>query len=114
VAPIMLLVSDAAAVDPQMAALEAELDDQRLERMTHNARNLASAGHLRSDITVDEAGLIMWTLTSPSLYEFLVIRRGWSPKRFGAFTTAALTATLLPPAETMGPGANQRPAGATR
>src|SRR5690349_6226104 len=40
VSPILLLVRDAAAHDPQMAALQAELDESRLARMTHNARSL--------------------------------------------------------------------------
>jgi hypothetical protein len=97
-APILLLLADAAAVDPDMAKLQAELDDQRLQRMTHNARNLDRAGHLRADVTVEQAGLLMWTLTSPSLYELLVIRRRWSIKRFASFITASLTAALLTPA----------------
>lgn len=96
-APIMLLIGDAAAADPDMAALEAELDDQRLERMTHNARNLARAGHLRDDVSIEQAGIIMWNLTSPSLYKLLVIRRGWSIRKFADFVTTALTASLLPP-----------------
>lgn len=97
VAPIMLLVRDAAVSDPEMAALKAELDNQRLERMTHNARNLADAGHLRAGLAVEAAGEIMWTYSSPELYELLVIRRGWQIERFGQFIANALTAALLPP-----------------
>ena len=48
VAPILLLIRDAAAADPEMASLQAEMDGQRLDRMIHNARNLAAAGHLRT------------------------------------------------------------------
>ena len=96
VAPIMLLVRDAATTDLDMAALKSELDDQRLERMRHNASNLAKAGHLRDDLSVERAGEIMWTYSSPELYELLVIRRGWTLEQFGAFTADALTAALLP------------------
>jgi AcrR family transcriptional regulator len=96
VAPIMLLVRDAAVTDPEMAVLKAELDGQRLERMTHNARNLADAGHLRDDLTVEHAGEIMWTYSSPELYELLVITRGWQIERLGAFIADALSAVLLP------------------
>lgn len=108
VAPIMLLIRDAAVADPDMAALKAELDDQRLQRMTHNARNLADAGHLRPGLSVETAGEIMWTYSSPELYELLIIRRGWSNKRYGAFTAAALTAALLPPETDRQPRTNQR------
>jgi AcrR family transcriptional regulator len=96
VAPIILLVRDAALTDPDMAALKSDFDDQRLERMTHNAHNLSDAGHLREGLSVEEAGEIMWTYSSEELYELLVIKRGWSVDRFGGFIAATLTAALLP------------------
>jgi hypothetical protein len=37
---------------------------------------------------------------SPELYDLLVIRRGWSPDRFGRFVGHALTAALLPAQDT--------------
>jgi AcrR family transcriptional regulator len=97
IAPIMLLVRSAAAADPEMAGLLAEISTARLSRMTRNARNLAVAGHLRHDITVEQAGEVMWTYSSPELYELLVITRGWPPERYGAFLAEAMIAALLPP-----------------
>ncbi len=97
VAPIQLLARDAAATDPEMAGLYTEMQDQRLERMTHNAHNLATTGHLRDDITVAHAGEVMWTYSSPELYELLVVRQGWPLERFGAFIADALISALLPP-----------------
>jgi AcrR family transcriptional regulator len=97
-APVMLLVRDAALTDLEMASLKTELDDQRLERMTHNARNLAEGGHLRGDLPIEQAGEIMWAYSSPELYELLVVVRGWSLDQFGAFIAGALSAALLPPA----------------
>lgn len=96
VAPMMLLVRDAAVTDPEMAALRTELDHQRLERMRHNAGNLVAAGHLRDDLTVDEAAELMWTYSAPELYELLIIRRGWTLDRFAQFVGDALAAALLP------------------
>ena len=52
IAPILLLVRVAASADQEMASLQSEMDAQRLERMTNNARNLAAAGHLRDNVTV--------------------------------------------------------------
>jgi hypothetical protein len=97
VAPILLLVRAAAAADPEMASLQAELDAQRLQRMTRNARNLAASGHLRRDLTVKLAGEIMWTYSSPELYELLVLTRGWPLRRYSAFIANAMIAALLPP-----------------
>ena len=95
VAPILLLIRDAATTDADMVALRAELDDQRLRRMTHNAENLANAGHLREGVTIDQAAEIMWTYSSPELYELLVIVRHWSPRRYGSFISEALGAHLV-------------------
>jgi len=96
VAPVLLLIRDAAAADPEMASLLAEMDDQRLQRMTHNARALAKGGHLRDDLSVEHAGEIMWTYSSPQLYELLVIIRGWPLERYGTFLAEAMIAALLP------------------
>jgi AcrR family transcriptional regulator len=96
VSPILLLVRDAAA-DPDMLRLQARLDADRLSRMTHNARSLAEAGHLRADVGVEHAAEVMWTYSSPQVYELLVIQRGWAIDRYGRFVTDALIASLLPP-----------------
>jgi AcrR family transcriptional regulator len=97
IAPILLLVRSAAAADPEMAGLMAEIDAARLSRMTRNAHNLATAGHLRRDITVEHAGEVMWTYSSPELYEMLVVKRGWPAERYGTFIAEAMIAALLPP-----------------
>jgi AcrR family transcriptional regulator len=96
VAPVLLLVRDAAASDPELARLQAEMDAARLTRMTHNARTLLKGGHLRRGITLDEAADVLWTYSSPELYEMLVIRRGWAVERYGRFIADAMIAALLP------------------
>ncbi len=62
-----------------------------------NARNLAEAGHLRDDITAEHAGEVLWTYSSPELYELLVLGRGWPAERYGTFIADAMIAALLPP-----------------
>ena len=94
VAPILLLVRSAAASDAEMARLLAQTDHQRLQRMRRNARVLE--GHLRSGVTPALAAEIMWTYSSPDLYDLLVDRRGWSIRRYGQFVTDSLLAALLP------------------
>ena len=109
IAPIMLLVRSAAAADPEMAGLLAEVDAARLSRMTANARNLATGGHLRPDVTVEQAGEVMWTYSSPELYELLVVKLGWPTGRYGAFIAEAMIAALLPPEPSAASRAAQRP-----
>jgi AcrR family transcriptional regulator len=104
VAPILLLIRDAAAADPEMADLQAEMDGQRLDRMIHNARNLVDAGHLRDDLTAELAGEVLWTYSSPQLYELLVLIRGFSLERYSTFLADAMIAALLPPEGTQPAG----------
>jgi AcrR family transcriptional regulator len=96
VAPVLLLVREAAASDPELARLDEEMDASRLTRMTHNARTLLNGGHLRAGMTLDAARDVLWTYSSPQLYELLVIRRGWSVERYGRFIADSMIAALLP------------------
>jgi AcrR family transcriptional regulator len=96
VAPVLLLVRDAAASDPELARLQAEMDAARLTRMTQNARTLVEGRHLRPGITLEAATDVLWTFSSPELYELLVIRRGWSVERYGRFVADSMIAALLP------------------
>jgi AcrR family transcriptional regulator len=95
VAPILLLVRDAASTDMQARALRDEVDKARLRRMTQNARRLQRAGYLRPGITLARASDVLWTYSSPELYELLVLNRGWSAKRFGRFVADAMADALL-------------------
>jgi len=97
ISPLLLLVRDAAGSDPEMARFRLEMEEQRLERMTHNARNLVANGHLAEALPIESAAEVMWTYTSPELFELLVLRRGWDIERFAGFVTDALTAALLSP-----------------
>jgi AcrR family transcriptional regulator len=96
VAPVLLLVRQAAASDPELAKLQAEMDAARLTRMTHNAQTLLKAGHLRPGLDLDEAADVLWTYSAPELYELFVIRRGWAVERYGRFIADAMIAALLP------------------
>lgn len=95
VAPILLLVRTAAGTDPEMASLLTDTDAQRLQRMRSNARGLVKRRCLRDGITLAQATDVMWTYSSPELYELLVLRRGWSLPRYGRFVGDSLIAALL-------------------
>ena len=93
--PIVLLIRDAAVHDPEMAALLAEVEEQRRERMRHNAARLHRRGWLRPGLDLDQTADILWTYSSPELYELLVIKSGWSVDRYADFTGDATIAALL-------------------
>lgn len=69
---------------------------ERLTGMTHSAHELHEQGHLRGDVSLDDARDILWTYNAAELYELLVIRRGWTPDRYGRWVADALGAALLP------------------
>jgi AcrR family transcriptional regulator len=93
VAPILLLIRSAAATDPDMAALLAETDAQRRARMRHNAQ--AIRVHFRAGVTLASATDILWTYSSPDLYDLLVLRGGWSLPRYSRFLVDSMIAALL-------------------
>jgi AcrR family transcriptional regulator len=97
VVPVLLLVRAAAATDREVETLLEEMDADRLRRMTDNARRLRAGGHLRRGVTLRRAADVLWTYSAPELYELLVIRRGWSPPRYGRFIADAMIDALLEP-----------------
>lgn len=95
IAPMLLVIAQAADTDPEVAALREHLELRRLERMTHNAQQLYDRGFIRPGLSVEEVGEIMWAMSSPELYDLLVNRRGWTPQRLGEFTAQQLSAAVL-------------------
>ena len=110
VAPLMLLVRSALdrEPDPELATVWNEMNDERLASMTVHAQRLFDDGHLRSGISVEEARDILWTFNAPEMFELLVQRRGWEPKRFGAWVGEMYIAALLPARRTSSGGTSAR------
>lgn len=94
--PVQLLIRAAAASDPGAASVWDQMLAERLTGMMEFARHLHEGGHLRPEVSVDEARDILWTYNSPELYELLVIQRGWQPERYGRWIANTLIAALLP------------------
>jgi hypothetical protein len=93
--PVQLVIRDAATTDPDARAVWAELQAERLAGMTIFATTLHDRGHLRPDVTIDDARDTLWTYNSAELYQLLVIERSWTPHHYGHWVAAALTAALL-------------------
>ncbi len=93
IAPLLLLLATAADGDPVLAELQADLERDRLARMTQVARTLAANTPLRR--TVPETADILWTYSSPELYDLLVLTRRWTSERYGDFVGESLVDALL-------------------
>jgi AcrR family transcriptional regulator len=95
IAPLLLVLRDAAREDADAAALFEEFDAQRLRRMRDNARALMQTGAVRSDVSVDDVRDVLWLASAPELYELLVRRRGWSVKKYARFVGEMMRDALL-------------------
>ena len=96
VAPVLALVRAAARSDSRMRLEYEEMLDTNLRRMQDNAGALAALGGVREGITVEEAGDVLFTVSSLEMYELLVMRQGWSLERYSTFVRDTITHALLP------------------
>jgi AcrR family transcriptional regulator len=95
VTPVLLLVRDAALVDPDLRNLASELDEARRQRMAENAAALKRGGHLRARMTLQHATDVMFAVSSPEVFELLVLRCGWDLSRYARHVETTLRAALL-------------------
>jgi AcrR family transcriptional regulator len=85
------VLTDAAAVDPDAAALRADIElRQRREAMRVLAGWLAETGPLRDGLTVDRAADILWVLTSPEVHRLYRKYCGWTAEEFADWLSAAM------------------------
>ena len=96
IAPVQLLIRGAAALDPEIAAVAQQLDDERLAGMTAFATHLHGGGYLRRELINEQARDILWTYNSVELYELLGLKRAWPVARYRDFLADTLAAALLP------------------
>jgi AcrR family transcriptional regulator len=95
VAPLFLVLRDAASVHPELAQVWQEITERRARNMRLLAADLAGTGELRPDLTVDEVADIIWTTNGSEYYAMLVLDRGWSPDRFRWWLLDAWSRLLL-------------------
>jgi len=97
IAPRMALVlgiiQQAAATEPELAALRTEIAERRAANMRLFVADLAAAAPLRLD--QDEAADIVWATNATEMYQLLVGQRGWSPQRYERFLTDTWRRLLL-------------------
>ena len=95
VAPIMTIVRDAAANDPDMAA-QWEVDaQQRLTAHRVLAQRLGDLQALRPRLSVEEATDIIYALISLELYILLTTERGWTPAHWECWVNDIVTGAVL-------------------
>lgn len=94
-APIFEVIRQAAALDPEIAALETERAQARLRNYGVAGRMLADRGQLRSGLSPDAAAAVIFSLGHPESYRLLVHNSGWSSEQWAMWVSDALEAALL-------------------
>jgi AcrR family transcriptional regulator len=96
-APVFRVIREAAAADPEIAALERARSAQRLANYRLAAGTLAERGALRSGLTIDGAAAAIFAIGHTEAYRALVIDGDWDDDAWAAWVQATLEAALLEP-----------------
>jgi AcrR family transcriptional regulator len=96
-APVFRTIREAAATDPEIAALERARSAQRLANYGQAARLLADRNALRSGLTVEQAAATIFAIGHPETYRALVLDGGWTNDAWATWSHEALVASLLQP-----------------
>jgi AcrR family transcriptional regulator len=93
--PLYRVLVGAANSDPELAEVLDALEARRLHGLGGLASQLAESRALRSDLSVDGARDIIWTLCSTAVHDLLVRQRGWSAEAYRGWLAATLKRELL-------------------
>ena len=92
---VFLALRDAAATDPDSAALWSEITGRRARNLREFATDLRATGELRNDLSDSDVADIVWSMNGPEYWILLVGERGWTHERFAAYLVDAWTRLLL-------------------
>jgi AcrR family transcriptional regulator len=94
VAPLSVVVAQAAATHRDIAELAGELDDQRRSVASWIVERLQRDG-LRPGLSIESAIDTVWVLLDPVVHHRLTHDRGWTTDAFSAWLVDSLTQLLL-------------------
>jgi AcrR family transcriptional regulator len=94
-APVFRIIREAAATDPEIAALERGRAAQRLRNYRQLAQLLADRGALRPGLAVDGAAAAIFAIGHPETYRTLVLDGDWDDDAWASWLQATLEAALL-------------------
>jgi AcrR family transcriptional regulator len=93
--PLLRALRDARGSDPELRRLWEEMEAWRHHGQGLFVRMLADRSALKPGLDVDTAIDITWTLCSLSVYDMLVLERGWSDQRYQAWLAHTLAGELI-------------------
>jgi TetR/AcrR family transcriptional regulator of autoinduction and epiphytic fitness len=93
IAPVVRVAAEAAASDPELAAMMEAVKAARRQEMTAAARILAGPDRLRLD--EEEAAATLYVLYSPQVADMLIGDYGWSPERYEKWLARMILEAVL-------------------
>lgn len=93
VAPIVRVAAEAAASDPEVAAMMEAVKAARRKEMIASARILAGRDGLR--VSHAEAAATLYVLYSPQVADMLMGDYGWSPQRYEKWLARMILQTVV-------------------
>jgi AcrR family transcriptional regulator len=94
-APVLRIIREAAAADPEIAVLERGRAAQRLDNYRAAAQLLADRKALRPGVTIDGAAAAIFAIGHPEIYRGLVLDGDWDDDAWANWLQATLEAALL-------------------
>jgi AcrR family transcriptional regulator len=86
-APLQLVLRDAATQDGELARMRDEISARRANNMRLFADDLIATGDVRPDVGAEEIADVVWSTTAAEFYALLVSERGWAPSQFEHWLT---------------------------
>ncbi len=95
---LLPILQNAAPADPEIGALWNRIQSEFYDNQRTIVESLDQKQALSPGLDVDRATDIVWTLNHPSVYQLLVVDRGWSADGYEAWLGDAFCRELLAPA----------------
>jgi AcrR family transcriptional regulator len=97
---VIEVIRAAATLDANVAALWNRIETEFHANQRVIVERIGAKGALRPGLDVDRATDILWTLNHPTVWQLLVVQRGWTPDEYERwFADAACSELLAAPAQ---------------
>ncbi len=92
---VIEVIHGAAALDPDIDALWNRIQTEFHANQREIAQSLHDKHALKSDLDINRAADILWTLNHPDVWQLLVAQRGWTPEQYEQWFADAACSQLL-------------------
>ena len=89
------VIREAAPTEPDIEELWERIQRDFYDNQRVIVESLAAKHALRSDLDVERATDILWTLNHPDLWQLLALQRGWTPAEYERWFADTACAQLL-------------------